>query len=50
MCTVLANQTDLLALLQHLVQDVLLAVQHDEVGLGQEDLLEDVAVAIVVVH
>ena len=44
----LADEADLLALLEHLLQDVLLAVQHDQVGLGQEDLLEHVSVAVLV--
>ena len=39
----------LLALLQHLLQDLLLAVEDDQVGLGHEDLLQYVPVPILIV-
>ena len=45
----LADEADLLALLDDLLQDVLLTLQHNQVGLGLKDLLEDVAVAVLVV-
>ena len=40
----------LLALLQHLLQDLLLAVEDDQVGLGHEDLLQHVPVPVLVVR
>ena len=47
----LYNQTNyLLALLQHLLQDLLLAVEDDQVGLGHEDLLQHVPVPILIVR
>ena len=45
----LADEAHLLALLDHLLQDELLALQDDQVGLGLEDLLEDVPIAVLVV-
>ena len=34
------TKVNLLGLLEHIGQDLLLAVQHDKVGLGQEDFLQ----------
>ena len=43
-----ADEPHLLCLHQHVSQDLLLAVEHDQVGLGEENLLEDVAEAVVI--
>ena len=39
-----------MALLEHLLKDLLLAVEDDQVGLGHEDLLQHVPVPILVVR
>ena len=42
--------TNLLALLEHLLKDLLLAVEDDQVGLWHEDLLQHVSVSVLVVR